>query len=238
MKRIGILYPSAGVAEAELQKPLPADVSLHVTRVPMSAPSYEALLQMAEHVEEGAKLLADAKVDVIAFACTAGSFIQGEGYDREIIARITHCTGLPSTTTTTAVVEGLKELKAKDIVLLTPYDVKINELEVAFLEGAGFKVLNHKGLGLTDCISQYEVEPSSWLDLIRGMRHPRADAYLVSCGGIRVVDIIERSEVELGRPVLTSNQALVWHCLRIMGIDREIKGFGRLLRAGISKKLG
>jgi len=83
-------------------------------------------------------------------------------------------------------------------------------------------------MGLMDCISQYEVEPSSWLDLIRGMRHPRADAYLISCGGIRVVDIIERSEVELGRPVLTSS-------LRMMGMDREIRGFGQLLRTPLSR---
>jgi maleate isomerase len=63
------------------------------------------------------------------------------------------------------------------------------------------------------------------------MKHPQADGYFVSCGGIRVVDIIEETEIALGKPVVTSNQSLVWHCLRKIGIQNDIGGFGSLLRA-------
>ncbi len=83
MKRIGMLYPSSGVAESEVQTMLPQGVSLHVTRIPMSRPSYEVELHMADSVEEASKLLADAKVDIVAFNCTLASLIGGKGYDQK-----------------------------------------------------------------------------------------------------------------------------------------------------------
>lgn len=229
-KRVGILYPSSGVSEYEFQKLLPQRVSLHVTRIPMKMPTYEAELHMADAVEEASKLLADARVDIIAFACTAGSFIKGRGYDQEIVDRIVQATGLPATTMTTAVVAGLRALGMKKLVLLSPYAEQMNELQKAFLEDTGFEILRHRGLGLGDCLQQYEMEPPHWYKLIKEMQHPQADGYLISCGGIRVVDIIEQAEIALGKPVITSNQALVWHCLRKIGIQEDVKGCGILLR--------
>jgi maleate isomerase len=230
MKRIGALFPSSGVSEYEIQKVLPEGFSLHVTRIPMNMPTYEAELHMADTVEQSAALLADAKVDIIAFACTAGSFVKGKGHDREIMDRITLATGVPSTTTTTAVVAGLRALGIKKLVMVSPYKQEMNELEKSFLEAEGFEVLRHKGLELTDCLQQYEMDPSDWGELIEEMKDPRADGYFVSCGGIRVVDVIEQKERDLGKPVISSNQALVWHCLRRMGMEEDVAGFGSLLR--------
>jgi len=212
---------------------LPEEVSLHVTRIPMNMPTYEAELHMADTVEQSAALLADARVDIIAFACTAGSFVKGKGHDQEIMNRITRATGLPATTTTTAVVAGLKALGIKRLVMLSPYKPEMNELEKTFLEGEGFEVLSHRGLGLPDCLQQYDMNPLRWCELIGEMQDPRADGYFISCGGIRVVDIIEKAEHDLGKPVLSSNQSLVWHCLRKMGVEGEVAGFGSLLKTSL-----
>ena len=230
MKRVGILYPSGGFSEQEIQKILPDGVSIHVTRIPMKKPTYEVLLHMADNVEEAAGLLADAAVDIIAFSCTGGSFIKGRGYDHEIIARINRATGLPATTMTTAVVAALGALSIKKLVMVTPYVERINQMEKSFLEDTGFQVLNYRGLGLDNVYDEYQVEPSYWYELVKEMQEPGADGYFVSCGGIRVVDIIEQLETELGKPVITSNQALVWHCLRKIGVQETRGGFGRLLK--------
>ncbi len=229
MKRIGMLYPSSGISEPEIQKMLPEGVSLHITRIPMMKPTYEELMHMADSVEEAASLLADAKVDIIAFACTAGSFIKGKGYDQEIVDRIVQATGLPATTTTTAVVTGLRTLGMKKLILVTPYVEQMNQIEKAFLEDIGFQVLSYKGLGIDNASKQYEVEPSRWYHLVKETQESQADGYLISCGGIRVADIIGQLEMELGKPVITSNQALVWHCLRMIGIQETMEGFGHLL---------
>lgn len=229
MKRIGMLFPSSGISEPEIQKMLPQGVSLHITRIPMKEPTYEEIMHMADAVEEAASLLADARVDIIAFACTAGSLIGGKGYDQKIVDRIGQSTRLPATTTTTAVVTGLRALGIKRLILATPYKELITEKERDFLEEEGFQVLSYKGLGLDDTYQQYETEPRCWYELIKEMQQPLSDGYFVSCGGIRVVDIIGHLEMELGKPVITSNQALVWHCLRKMGIQKPMEGFGRLL---------
>ena len=230
MKRIGMLYPSSGISEQEVEKMLPKEISLHVTRIPMSEPTYDALSHMADSVEEASKLLADAQVDIIAFNCTMGSLIRGKGYDQRIIGRIRQATGLPANTTTTAVVAGLKALDIKKLILVSPYTELLHQKEKAFLEAEGFRLLDDRWVGLGDCFQQYEMEPLHWCEMVIAMKQPQCEGYFISCGGIRVVEIIHQLETELGKPVITSNQALIWHCLRIIGFQEPMEGFGRLLK--------
>lgn len=233
MKRIGMLYPSAGISEREVEKMLPEDVSLHVSRIPMREPTHESLLHMADSVEESSKLLADASVDIIAFNCTVGSLIKGRGYDQEIIERINQATGLPATTTTTAVIAGLKTVGIKELILVSPYAEVVHQKEKAFLEDEGFRLLNDQWLSLSNCVQQYETDPLRWYEVVRALKDPRSDGYFISCGGIRVVGIIQRLETDLKKPVITSNQALVWHCLRMIGLQGPIEGFGQLLKISL-----
>jgi maleate isomerase len=230
MKRIGMLYPSAGISEREVEKILPGDVSLHVTRISLRDPTHDALLHIADSVEESSQLLADARVDIIAFNCTAGSLIKGRGYDREIIERINQATGLPATTTTTAVIAGLKTLGVKKLILVTPYMEAVHRKEKTFLEDEGFRLLHDHCLNLDNCVQQYETDPLRWYEATKTLQDPRSDAYFISCGGIRVVEIIQRLENDLKKPVITSNQALVWHCLRMIGLEGPMEGFGQLFK--------
>ena len=74
-------------------------------------------------------------------------------------------------------------------------------------------------------------EPAeTWVRFTEANRRDEADAYLLSCTAIRSAEVIERLEDGLGRPVLTSNQALTWYCLHSLGIEPDVRGFGRLLR--------
>jgi len=223
-----MLYPSSGISEREAEKMLPEEVSLHVTRIPMRDPTQESLLHMADSLEEASKLLAHARVDIIAFNCTAGSLLKGKGYDQEIIARINRATSLPATTTTTAIIAGLRVLGINRLILISPYSESVHQEERSFLEEMGFQVVNERCLSLSDCIEQYETGELRWYEVAKTLKDPRSDGYFISCGGIRVVDIIQRLETDLNKPVVTSNQALVWHCLGMIGFQGPIKGFGRL----------
>jgi maleate isomerase len=234
MKRIGMLYPSSGISEREVEKMLPEEVSLHVTRIPMRDPAQESLLHMADSVEEASTLLAHALVDITAFNCTAGSLIKGSGYDQEIIARINRVTGLPATTTTTAIIEGLRVLGMNRLILISPYSESVHQKERSFLEEMGFQVLNDRCLNLSTCVEQYETAPLRWYEVVRALKDPESDGYFISCGGIRVVDIIQRLESDLKKPVITSNQALVWHCLGMIGFQGLIEGFGQLFENSLN----
>jgi maleate cis-trans isomerase len=227
--RIGMLVPSGNVIiEPQVNAMLPQGVALYATRLPLRGSSEGELLAMAQNVEEAARLLGHAGVGLIAFNCTAVS-TYSKAMEAEIRQRIASATGLPALMTSAAIVEAFGILRARKVVLLTPYIPAVNTREVAFLRGEGLEVLSDTGLGLNTNSEMAMLEPEVWIDLARKRKDSRADAYLVSCTAVRSAEVIDPLELELGRPVLTSNQAITWHCLRTAGIQDRVRGFGALL---------
>lgn len=224
-----MMVPSGNVIiEPQVKAMLPPGVALYATRLPLVGSSEAELLAMADDVEDAARLLAHARVGQIAFNCTAVSTFSKD-MEASITRRIGQASRLPVLATSQALVAALRTLGARRIVLLSPYVQAINDREVAFLEAAGFQVLGESGLGLSTNTEMAVLPPQTWIDLARRHRDDRADAYLISCTAIRSAEVIDDLERELGRPVVTSNQALVWHCLRTAGVADGVEGFGSLL---------
>ncbi len=227
--RIGMLVPSGNiVAEPQVKAMLPPGVAVYSTRLPLTGSSREELLAMVEDVEHGTQLLADARVDLIAFNCTAVSTYSKE-MELGIKTRIAGVAKGPVVATSEALVAALQVLDARRIGLITPYIKAVNEREARFLEAAGFEVLVDVGLGMATNAEMGRAPPERWLELVRQHRNDKVDAYLVSCTAIRSAEVIDEMEQATGRPVITSNQALVWYCLRQGGITDRVNGFGRLL---------
>jgi maleate isomerase len=113
--------------------------------------------------------------------------------------------------------------------MLTPYPQAVNDAEVRFLNHFGFNVLHEIGLNLPPTVSTASVTPEEWFEKAIGMKHKDADAYFLSCTNIRVLTIIEELERHLEAPVITSNQAMMWHCLRQSGVNDAVLGYGKLL---------
>jgi len=226
--RLGMMLPSSNtIAEPQIGAMLPAGVSLHTTRLRLRSGS-EAL-GMLERLEEGVELMADAGVDRLIFHCTAVSMHAPE-IPGEITRRVAAITSIPLTITSEAVLDALGALGARKIVLVTPYVQATNEREVSFLAHHGISVLRERGLGLSGGVEMGKVTPEQWFDETVALRDPAADAYFISCTTVRSADVIDKLEDALGKPVLTSNQAMLWRALRDTGIDDRISGFGRLLR--------
>ena len=206
---------------------LPAGVVALITRLELRGSSEPELLEMARHVEAGAGLLADAEVDEIIFHCTAVStFSSTMGTD--IQHRIARASGKPTFSTSEAIVAGLKALKAKNIVLLTPYLPEVNARECAFLAHHGFNVLKQHGLGINSNKDMALLPEKIWLDLAIEHQHPLADAYFISCTAVKSIEYLEKIEALLDRPVITSNQVMVWYALRKNGISQHRSGLGHL----------
>ncbi len=231
--RLGMLLPSSNpVAEPEVNRMLPSGVSLHTTRLKLAGSSPEQLLGMTAKVEEASELLVDAGVDRLVFNCTAVSTYdpaQGESLRQ----RIESVAQRPATSTSDAIVAGLRALKARRIVLVTPYIEEVNVREVAFLAHHGVEVLSQTGRGLLEGKAMASVEPGEWYRAAIDQRDPQADAYFLSCTAIRVAEIIAPLERDLGAPVITSNQAMTWHCLREAGLPDDQAGFGALFSLGL-----
>jgi maleate isomerase len=227
--RIGMLLPSSNpLAEPELTVMLPMGVSVLTTRLKLAGSTREQLLGMTDKIEEASALLADARVDLIVFNCTAVSTFDPV-MGATISNRITDACGVPATTTADALLAAFTALNVKRVVLITPYLKSVNLREVAFLKHCGIEVLSETGLDLVEGNGMAAVTPDQWVELARKNRDDTADAYFLSCTAIHVTPIIDLLEKELGRPVVTSNQAMLWHCLRTLNYNQPIDGFGKLL---------
>src|SRR5574337_375185 len=110
-----------------------------------TADTEENLTWMGTQVPAAARLLAHAKVEVICYGCTAGGFLKGPGYDRQIIKDIEAATGIAGATTAAAVVDGLRALGATRVSVASPYEPWLNEKLRSYLKECGFEVLAIKG---------------------------------------------------------------------------------------------
>jgi maleate isomerase len=227
---LGMLLPSGNqAAEPQFHAMLPAGVALHTTRLRLKGSSDEELMAMTDRVEEAAQLVGDAEVDLVVFHCTAVSTWDATR-EQSIKDRIAKASGRPVTATSEAIVAALRTVGAKSIVMLSPYIDAINRREEAYFAKAGFTILDCAGLDKATANDMMSVTPDEWRAFAKAHRHERADAYLLSCTTVRSAEVADALEGELGRPVVTSNTSTVWHCLRKMGIDDRIEGYGRLLR--------
>jgi maleate isomerase len=206
---------------------LPAGVALHATRLMLR--KGPGALHMLDRLEEATELLADAKVDRLIFHCTAITMYAPE-MPEQIRARIASVTAIPVTITSEAIVAGFRALGARKVVLVTPYDQGTNDRERAFLAHHGIDVPADRALNLASAVEYAAVEPETWVRETIALRDDDADAYFLSCTAIRAAEAIDAIERALGKPVVTSNQCMLWGALRDAGIPDAIPGYGRLLR--------
>lgn len=237
-RRIGVLLPSSNSAqEPDFWRVLPKHITQHVARMRLTRVEADSTLRIVEEIETESRKLADVDVDVIVFAATAPSSRNGIGYDRELVARIEAASGKPATTASTALLEALRVLSAKSIVLGAPWSDAINRTTAAFVEANGFTVLAQEALGLVDNLDIGLLDPQTAYDVGRRIDRPEADAVMLACGNWSTFAIIDRLERDLGKPVLTTNQVSLWHALKIIGCA-PLNGLGVLLRDHLDAKPG
>ena len=237
--RLGLIKPSRGwTPEHEWPRMLPRGVSYLVARMPLAATTPEELLKMGEHAMQAAQLLASASVDLLCYGCTVETILQGIQYDKTLTDELTSATGIPAITMAGAVIEALKELRARRIAIVTPYIEELNRLEKAFMESIGFEVVYEKGLGISDTAKIGELPLSTVYRLGREALKaaPEADVLFLSCGNMRTIEVLSVLERDTGKPAISSNQALVWASLRAAGVNEPIYGFGSLLERSCGKK--
>jgi maleate isomerase len=234
--KLGFILMSTDLAaESDFIDMVPDGVGIHITRLKTDDLTTNETL--AHHIDEMAdaasRIQPDAKPDVICYSCTSGSIVNGE---ENVMAEITK--GAPYAkpmTIATGVVDALRELGVKKIVVGTPYIDEINTAEADFLVDKGFEILDIQGLNLTTGLEFGYVTPAYWKKFALEIDHSEADAIFLSCSGIRALEVVDEIEAIVNKPVITSNQAQMWSCLRRAGIDDKIIGFGRIFeKPGLS----
>ena len=214
------------VMEAELSRYLPDGVSLAVTRVVDKA-DFDAL---AEDARARAAELGDAGVDVIVFGCTSGTFFNGREWELGFKAELEQIARRPVVTTAESLLQALHQLDVKRIAVATPYTTEVEAALASYLKTAGFEIVSFPpGPGLDFASDINRLSEGEVRDLVTAARNADAEAYVVSCTAIEILDLIDSLELELGRPVVTSTQAVLAASLLALGIRDSLAGGGRLL---------
>jgi maleate isomerase len=229
MLRIGLLVPSSNTTmEPDFYRMAPEGVSIHSARMMLDEVTPEGLVRMADYAERGAGLLSTADVNVIVYGCTTGSLVGGIKWEKDLVHRIQLKTGILSISTSGAVITALENLGASSIGVVTPYSDTLNMLEVKFLEAHGFEVTDIEGLGLLSNLLIGRTSAEVVLNLVDKVSK-QVDVVFISCTNLPVIHIIEKIEGELGKTIVTSNQASFWAALREFGLS-GFEGYGMLMK--------
>jgi maleate isomerase len=231
--RLGVIVPSVNsVVEAWYPRVVPAWVSVHFARMLMPAgTSPERIIEMDR--TDGVRSihqLASCRPHAIAYGCTASSIVQGHAFDAHLREEIRQIAGVPGTSATNSIFAACAALGLKRVTAVSPYAADIDIAEHRFFAAGGIETIAGACLGITEGFRLAEADPAAILDLALGAWDPASDGLIIACLNFRSHLVIDQLEQRIGKPVVTSTQATLWHVLRLAGVAEPIPGYGRLLR--------
>lgn len=234
--RLGMLTPSSNTALEPITSAMVSglpNVSAHFSRFTVTEISLrdQALGQFdLEKILAAARLLADARVDVIAWNGTSSGWL-GFDKDEALCRQITEATGIPATTSVLALNEILEKTGARRFGLATPYLQDVQERIVANYQRSGFDCSAERHLELHVNYSFAEVDEETVRKMVRELAAEKPQAITTFCTNLRAAHLVEALEAETGIPVYDTIATVVWKSLRLAGVDtRALQGWGRLFR--------
>lgn len=227
---MGVIAPYDFALDRELWRWVPEATNLLLTRTPHRP--LVVSVSMAEAVSEGpmitdcARTLIETSPDVVAYACTSGSFVRGLAGEAALREAI-EAAGVPRALTTSgALLQAIQALGIRRLAVATPYDEAVTARLSAFLAEAGVQVVSCAAAGLTDRIwaMPYPEVARLWRSALPPRGATGADAVFMSCTNVPTLDLIEPLEAELGIPVLSANQVTLWAALAAVGLELATPG--------------
>ncbi len=229
--RIGVVVLATDhTTERDFSRMCPRkDVGVYVNRIAFENPATpENLARMQPRLSEAASLILPGEsLDALYYSCTAASVLLG---DEAVQAALNEAKpGVPVITPPLAARTALETLGAKRISILTPYLPVTGELFRGYFERHGFEVANLVCLGFADDRDMARISLSEIVAAARDAVTGDSEALFISCTALRGAQVAAEIERKIERPVISSNQASIWLCLRTAGVDDPVEGFGRLL---------
>ncbi len=204
-------------------------IDIFVNRIPFENPlNHENYLKMSEHLPKiVGDILPDQKLDVVAYGCTSGTVAIGEEKIKSQIHKSKP--GVYVTTPITAAISAFKKLDINKIAILTPYPKLVNETVFNYLQELSIEIDSFIGFNLEYDSDIASVDPQNLIRTIKNIDYVDVDAIFVSCTALRIVEVLQEIEDLIKKPIISSNQALIWDSIRSSKIQSSIKGYGKLL---------
>jgi len=204
------------------------NVDIYVNRIPFENPlNHKNYLKMLDHLSDIANnILPGKKLDAIAYGCTSGTVAIG---DKRIADEIHKSkSGIYVSTPITAAIKTFALLKIKKIAVLTPYPKQVNKTIFDYLIKNNLKITSFSSFNLEYDSDIAQVDPKYLIETIDKIDHKGADAVFISCTALRAVEVLDQIEKKISKYVISSNQAIIWDCLRSVSINNNISGYGKL----------
>jgi maleate isomerase len=241
--RIGQIVPSSNTTmETEIpamltarQQIRPERFTFHSSRMRMKKVVKEELAAMDAQSDRCALELSDARVDVLGYACLVAIMAMGHGYHRVSEQRLTAHTrengaDAPVITSAGALVDGLKVLGAKRILVVAPYMLPLTELVVDYIRNEGFEVVDFRALEIPDNLEVGRHDPARLPGIVAQMDTNGVDAIVLSaCVQMPSLEAVAQVEAMTGKPVVTAAIATTYAMLKALGLEPIVPGAGALL---------
>ncbi len=241
--RIGQIVPSSNTT---METEIPAVLrvrelieaerfSFHASRMRMQKVTKEELAAMDRDSDRCALELADARVDVLGYACLVAIMSMGKGYHRiseqRLHGRTVEAGGpAPVVTSAGALVDGLKALGAKKVSILTPYMKPLTQLVIDYIENEGIEVVDSISLEIPDNLEVGRQDPLAPAEISKRLNTRGVDAVVASaCVQMPSLASVQLIEDRIGLPVVSSSVCTTYMMLKKLGLKTRSPGFGALL---------
>jgi maleate isomerase len=241
--RIGQIVPSSNTTmETEIpamlrarERVAPERFTFHSSRMRMKQVTQEELAAMDADSDRCAAELADARVDVLGYACLVAIMCMGKGYHCESERRLREVTkregsDAPVVTSAGALVEGLRTLKARRIAMIAPYMKPLTQIVADYIEAEGIEVADTIALEIPDNLEVGRRDPMALVDIYKKLNLSGVDALVLSaCVQMPSLAAIPLVEKECGLPVVSSAVCTTYQMLSKLGLKTYVPDAGMLL---------
>ena len=234
LRKLGLIFPPAGRGVPEEGLAMYGDtIEFAVEGLGLETMTPEGYESVIDRIAPAAEKLKARGAEAVVLMGTSLSFYKGEAFNAKLTRTLREASGLPSVTMSTAVIEGLKTVGAHRVVAATAYNDEVNSRLRAFLAEHGFEVLAVQGLGIEAIAEVNNVTQPQLVDF--GTRVfgsvDKADSILMSCGGLRTLEILEPLERRCAAPAVSSTPHALFAGAKLLGLSGRAPGYGRLLAA-------
>jgi maleate isomerase len=189
------------------------------------------LERQLERIDEAAGDLVENRCDAIIIGGSPLFTRLGYGSDTDMGKRLTEKYGVPISPGISGEIAALKSLGLKKLVVATPHEETLNERMKAFLQRSGFEVLKIEGYGVRRNAELTDMDEHAAYKIAKRLyeQAPQADGVFVPCPRWPTITDVDLLEREIGKPVVTSCQAYIWHALKMARVKENVTGYGRLM---------
>lgn len=234
--KIGVVTPSTNTTlEPDCHALCPDGVTAHTARIPIQNKKISGDAAYADHVKamrdgigKAISQVVTSAPDHLIMGVALEAFWGGIDGTRQLQQQLRESAAADVTLGSLAIHHALQTLSAKRISVLTPHMPAGDEQVRAWFAEAGYDMINFLGLECASPVAIAEVTVDKMRSALDALDSNDTEVIVQVGTNLQFRRFAAAAETVLGKPVLALNSVMMWHALRLNGIDDRIAGAGIL----------